>query len=384
MILVAGCGQKPTRAPETLPPAPDLVRTPAPIADHTNKMGIYLLLDDGRKHWPVERWAEHLRAAREIVGEWGFVVQLVRLDDLDAAKWQQFMDLCAALELTPVIRLATVYDQMAGYWIAPPQDADRTYRGVAQQYADFITALEWPTDEHWVIVGNEPNQGGEWGGKPDAAAYARFLIDVADTLHAVDPGARVLNGALDPYAPHTGDVALANGAMLLDAETFMDRMTAAYPGVWARIDVWASHSYPTGPFRNPPTDQTFQIDLINGAVNPAHDTPPEGIYNRGVQGYEWELFKLAALGAPTLPVLITETGWRHAETVNPGAADGGDDLPDAATVAGYLDQAWGVWGTDARVVGVVFFALDGNPAAWGHSNWLMVDERGRVVGRYYR
>jgi hypothetical protein len=244
--------------------------------------------------------------------------------------------------------------------------------------------------DHYVIVGNEPNHGGEWGGQPDPEAYARFLIDVADALHAADPNARVLNAGFDPYAPNTGGQPFADGMVYVDEETFLDRMHAAYPDVFDRLDAWASHAYPMGPFTEGPWVQAYQVDLINDAVNPDRVEPPLCIYNRGVNGYEWELFKLSTYGVEPLLVFITETGWRH-------AASGDTALPDAGMVAEYIDltlrgnggrypeypeEGWTPWLDDPRVAAVTFFALDGFPAEWGHTNWLVLDVEGKVLGTH--
>ncbi len=384
LVLLAACASRPDS-------------TPRPIPATSNRLGVYLLLDDGRNHWPVEVWPEHLRRARQAVGEWGYVTQLVRLDDLDPDRWQIFMDLCADLHLTPILRLATVYDREADRWIAPPPDPDGTYYTVAARYADFAAALDWPTGEHFVVAGNEPNHGNEWGGQPDPAAYARFLIDVADALHAADPGARVLNAGFDAYAPHTGGLPFIDGAAYMDEESFLDGMVAAHPDVFAHIDAWASHAYPQGPFAEGPWRQSYQVDLLNGAANPAHVEPPESVFNRGVNGYEWELYKLATYGVGPLPVLITETGWRHAESADLASPDGGPALPDAETMAHYLDltlhgnggrypqypeTGWTPWLDDPRVVAVTLFALDGLPSEWGHTNLLVLDAKGQVLGVY--
>lgn len=358
---------------------------PNPAQFGDNKLGVHLLLDDGRFQWPVSAWEAHLTYARQAVGAGGFVTELVRLDDLEVAKWQQFMDGCAVHELTPILRLATTYDTDAGWWNAPPLDADgRSYQTVAQQYATFIAALDWPGEPHFVIVGNEPNHGDEWGGKPDPAAYAQFLWDTAVALKAADPHAFILNAGLDPFTPHTGSQPFANGLWYLDSGTFLVEMVAAQPEVLDVLDGWASHPYPLGPFAAPPWEQTYQVDWLNDAPAPRY-VPPDGIFNRGVNGYEWELWLLAQLGAPELPVFITETGWRHGDVV----------YPDAALVTDYLDLAlrgndgryphfpqtgWTPWLEDARVVAITPFALDGNPAEWGHTNWLDMGTDGRILG----
>lgn len=371
----------------------------APLFDSAaaqNRLGLHLLLDDGRGIWPVELWPQHLDYARQAVGNGGYVVQLVRSDDLDPARWQLFMDLCAARKLIPILRLATVYDRERHLWEAPPADADGGYTEIALRYAGFVAALDWPTDAHYVIVGNEPNHGEEWGGRPDPAAYARFLVDVAAAVKSADGQARVLNAPLDAYAPHTGSQPFENGWYYMDSETFIDEMVTAQPEVLRHIDVWASHPYPAR-FSAPPWEQTYQRDLLNDAPNPRQRTPPPQVYNRGVNGYIWELWKLSTYGIHNLPVMITETGWRHQESVHENALDAGTGYPDAETAAAYIDLAlhgnkgrypaypeegWLPWLDDERILAVSFFALDGSPVEWGHTNWLALDVSGAVLDTY--
>jgi hypothetical protein len=183
----------------------------------------------------------------------------------------------------------------------------------------------------------------------------------------------------------------------LDEEIFLDQMHTAYPEVFDHVDIWASHAYPLGPLTEGPWLQEYAVDLLNDAANPGHVEPPPGIYNRGINGYEWELFKLSSYGVLPPPVMVTETGWRHVETTDPEATDNGRPLPDAVTTAKYLDMAllgngdrypdlpeegWTPWLTDPRIIAVTPFALDGLPAEWGHTNWLALDSQGSVMGTY--
>lgn len=368
---------------------------PRAIAPSANRLGVHLLLDDGRNQWPEAEWPAHMAQARALVGRGGYVVQLVRLDDLDVTRWQLFLDLCETYELRPIVRLATTFDQERGWWTAPPPDGNGGYGGVGQLYADFLAALRWPTEERLVVVGNEPNRGGEWGGVPDPAGYANFLIDTATALHEADPAFRVLNAGFDLYAPHTNGEPFVDGLVYMDAESFMDGMVVSRPGVFGYLDGWASHPYPLGPFVQPPGAQTFQFDYLNGATNLNHGVVPAGITNRGINGYEWELAKLSTYGVDDLPVFITETGWRHSETVDSDALDNHPaGLPTAAEVTGYLDLAlygngqneptmgWTPWLADERVYGVAYFALAGLPAEWGHTNLLELDPAGNILAPY--
>ena len=77
--------------------------------------------------------------------------------------------------------------------------------GVATQFATFFAALDWQHITPRFVVHNEPNHGTEWGGRPQPAEYARYLVDVATALHMLLPDAVVLNAGFDHYAPHTGN-----------------------------------------------------------------------------------------------------------------------------------------------------------------------------------
>ena len=365
------------------------------------KYGIHLLLnDDGRYpdpvHWSLSVWPEHLAYARKLVGEGGFVQEVIRLDDLNVAKWQTYLDLCAQQHLVPIIRLASTYDHDLLQWNAPPVDSDgQGYQIVARRYRDFLSKLRWPTTTRYVVVANEPNRGDEWGNQPDPARYARFLVDVGTALH--NAGMTVLAPSLDNYAPNSNGH-LIDGYRYLDSETFLDEMAAANPAAFQVVDVWSAHSYPLGPFVADPSKQTFQVDYLFGATNPRHQEPPPGVYNRGVNSYRWDLWKVAPyLGerATSISVMITETGWRHRNSQDPWAKDRVNaDVPDDR-LATYVDLAyhgndgkyphlpttgWTPWDDDPRVIGAVLFALDGYPRDWGHTNWLDLDQQGNVVG----
>jgi hypothetical protein len=388
-----------TRVPaKKATPAPPTPAGPAPWVRPGHKYGIQLLLDDGRNHWPEKVWPQHVQAARQIVGEGGYVLQLIRLDNLDVHRWQSFLDLCAQEHVIPIIRLAPAYDHERKWWIAPPKDAGGNgYTRVAQQARDFFAQLHWPTTPHYVIVGNEPNRGDEWSNQPNPAEYARFLRDVGNALHSV--GITILAPALDLYAPHSNGQKIA-GYRYIDAESFLDGMAAAAPEAFDVIDVWASHAYPLDPFRFDPSRQVFQIDYANGATNPRHAQPPDGIFNRGVNSYRWELWKLEQIAgrqAAQMPVLITESGWRHAPSQDPEAKDGVHAEISFEVQSAYLDLAfdgnhgrypdlpetgWTPWNDDPQVIAVVLFALGGYPREWGHTNWATVDNRGQVTGLY--
>jgi hypothetical protein len=370
-----------------------LEQSTSPPKPNVNKIGVHLLMDDGRKVWDEALWWHHISYAGQIVGTGGIVIQVIRQDDLDRDKWQYFMDSCLELDMLPVLRLATTVDREKGVWRVPQADADGRYHTVAAQYADFVASLDWRGMTPQVIILNEPNNGIEWGGKPDAAAYARLFVDVAQALREAVPTIQILNAALDLYAPHTGSQPFADGLFYVDANSFLDAMVAAEPTLLEQIDIWNNHSYPMGAFIQPPWEQQFHFDAMHDAMLNLASPPPAHIRNRGVNGYEWELWKLAQFGVNNLPVMITETGWRYHSEHAVLNADA--DYPDAATAAQYLDMAlrgnagrypqyprtgWTPWLHDERVMGVAFFALNGTPDEWGHSNLLIMNADGSVAG----
>jgi hypothetical protein len=374
----------------------DALLSPERAEPNIGKIGVHLLLDDGRNHWPIEIWDEHLAYAAQITSPKGIVVQVIRYDDLNAQRWQVFMDLAKQHDLTPVLRLASTFDFEKSWWNAPEADADGSYRAWGEDYASFLNALEWPSEQKHVILLNEPNNGHEWGGKPDAAAYARFVLDVSAVLREEVDNVIILNAAFDPYAPNTGSLPFPDtDVYLIDANTFMNDMEAAQDGVFANFDIWNSHAYALG-LREHPEERFYNFDYMNDAEN---TMPPfiEGLYNRGINGYEWELWKLAQLGYPELAVMITETGWRHLETTDPNSLDDGFGYPTVEQIAEFYDYAFRgsdspyaeglsptitAWFDDERVLSVAPFALDGVPWEWGHTNLLELDAEGNVLGTY--
>jgi hypothetical protein len=367
-------------APAQAAPGP---RRPMPPAA---RLGVHMLLSEGYTPWPWRAWRDHLTLAREAVGPGGYVLQVLSDGNRDPARWQAFMAGARNNGLRPIVRLATRYDRNLRHWRAPiPDRTLDSYHRVAADYRRFLDALRWPPGERVVIVGNEPNRGDEWGGRPNPTQYARFLRDVAAALRPA--GYTVLNAALDAYCPNTNG-ARVDGVRYVDAESFMDGMRRAAPSFPTWLDGWASHAYPQGPFAAPPGEQTFKIDLLNGAENPDHMEPAAGVYNRGVNGYGFELAKLATYGAPALPVWITETGWRHRDAPMPsrdrhGAVLGHQEAAEHVrrALAGPGD-GFTPWLADERVRAIVFFGFDGDPAYWGHSSIVRMSPDGRVIGRY--
>ena len=370
--------------------------TEQPLEPDFNKLGIHLLLDDGRGSWDVSLWDDHIARAGDMLPENGFVVQLVRVDDLNIDKWQVFMDSVHDHNLTPILRLATIFDDDTWIWIPPQPDDNGSYTSIARAYTDFIKGLDWHTNQHYIILLNEPNNGHEWGKRPDPVAYAQFVMDVAPMIREVDENAVILNGAFDLHAPHTGDAPFPDTDLyFMSADKFMDDMHTAQPDVFQQFDVWNSHAYPLH-FTEPPWEREQGFDnLVTGQTD--YENAPRYLYNKGVNGYEWEIWKLSTFGVRDLPIIITETGWRHAETVDENSLDSGE-YPTVEQITQYLDLlllgnqfervadvltgSWTGLLVDERVIGVIPFAFNGTPNEWGHTNWLEMSSDGEILGEY--
>jgi hypothetical protein len=381
----------PSPSPTSTPPPTSTPRPPTPTPIAINKRGLHLLLDDGTTRFPETLWEQQIVWAGRLSGPGGYAVELVRSNDLKPDSWQHMIDLLDREGQIPIIRLATFKDERNQWWTAPQPDPDgRSYKSAADRFRRFFDAITWHADTVLVTVANEPNRPDEWGGAPSPAAYARYLRDVAEAMGRVTSvKVLVLNGALDAYAPS----ASFGATYAIDSDLFMEGMATEVPDIFERLDGWASHAYPLGPFTEDPGHQIFKIDDVRPNATPRQEPPP-GIANRGVNGYEWELWKLQQLGVEkTLPVYVTESGWRHRASQSANARDHDfatvDDARFAELVGLAFDgpptgkaEGWTPWNADPRVKAVALFALAGRPEDWGHTNLLLLDPSGRIQGAY--
>ena len=248
-------------------------------------VGAHLMMTGKHTEFPRHTWGEHLRYVRQMSGPGGWAVQVVQINDLNPEKWNAYLEAVFALELRPVLRLATYPGEGSGHWVQPDADAPAAW-------ADFFTQLEL-TQPVWVVVGNEPNSGAEWGGRADPSGYAGYFVATTRRLRQLEQPIFISMAALDLYAPHTNDLSFSGlDITMMDAAAFWDGVFAAQPRIMRYVDFWASHAYPDGPFTRPPWEQTFRFDRVHGAERLPILQPPSGVHNRGVNGYEWERWYL--------------------------------------------------------------------------------------------
>jgi hypothetical protein len=271
-----------------------------PISVPNNKFGIHVL------------FPEEVSDAAPLVnsggGDWGYVTIPIQASDRSLDKWQKFMDDCARRHLIPIIRLATTGDYFVqGSW-SEPSKYD------VLDFANFLNSLDWPTKNRYIIIFNEPNRGDEWGGAPDAAAYAIILDYATKIFKQTNPNFFVISAGLDNGAANIPGKSI-------DEFSFMQEMNDAVPGIFAEIDGLGSHSYPNPGFAATPSD-----------------------YRMGIYSFYYQNQLVENLTGKKLPVFITETGWSS------------DKISDS-TQADYYANAFSNYWSDPQIVAVTPFIL---------------------------
>lgn len=261
--------------------------------------------------------------------EWHYLTIPLSLNDLNKqAEWQNFFNLAKQERIIPIVRLATRFEN--GSWQVPT-------RKDVLLLSNFLSQLEWPTEQRFVVVFNEVNHTSEWGGHINPAEYAEILSFTADWLHTEQKNYAILPAAMDLAAP--------NGPTTREAFSYLEAMRAANPEVFAQIDFWNSHSYPNPGFSSAPT---------RTAVN-------------SLRGFHYELDFVKKHTGRDLRVFITETGWADVPATRRW-------LTDYYTYA--LQHIW----SDPRVIAVTPFVLKGDPGPFSEFGFL--DQNNQPTRQY--
>lgn len=262
-------------------------------------------------------------------GEWGYVTLVIQADDRSFDKWQPIFYDLMTYKLIPIVRIAGKVD--GNVWTRPTESD-------AQSWADFLDSLYWPTKKRIVSIYNEPNHGREWGGTADPADYARVLSTTIEALKKKNADFFVLNAGFDASTPQEPPDYYELGR-------YLQEMEQAVPGIFNKLDGWASHSYPNPGFSGKVTDS-----------------------GKGtIRGYQWELdFLRERLNVTkNLPVYIKETGWPYRTTERPTLRTS-EELAAANIVQAFQT----VWSQDPQVVAVTPFLLRYRGSAFVHFSWL--------------
>lgn len=264
-----------------------------------NKFGIHVF-DTSE----VEKAAQFANSSG---GEWGYITIPIRANERDLAKWTKFMVDCRRLKLIPILRIASF--PSGENWMAPNE-----YDLV--DFSNFLNDLPWPTKNRYVLVYNEPNHQGEWGGFVYPEEYARVLDRATDIFHKKNADFFVIAAGFDSSAP--------NSATSMDVYRYMEAMNAANPGVFARVDGLSFHAY----------------------GNPGFSSFPNSRSKVSIGSYKFELdFLFRRFGISEPKIFLTEAGWRV-------------DLIGDTAARNFYHQAFESFWTEPNIVAITPFVLD--------------------------
>lgn len=308
-----------------------------PLSVPNNKYGIHIIS-------PSSEEASHSADLVNTNGDWGYVTLLIESRDRNAQKWQSFFDELRRRHLIPIVRIANHPE--GNFWKRPTD-------GEENQWAEFLNNLNWPTKNRYVIIYNEPNHATEWGNATDPKNYAQVLDKTIDSLKAKSDDFFVLNAGFDASTPHKPPV-------YFDQYEYMKQMNEEVPGIFNKLDGWASHSYP----------------------NPGFVGSPNDTGRKSIRGFEWELAVLKELGVnKILPVFITETGWKHSE-----GRETDRSLPPVEAVSEYYKQAFDTAWADERIVAVTPFLLNYQTPPFDHfsfKKYTGAPQNTKILGTEY-
>lgn len=275
-----------------------------PLSVPNNKIGIHIL------------FVSELEKAAKLInsngGDWGYVVIPIQTGDRDLLKWQKFMDECKRLHIIPILRLATAGDYFnTSVWSKPT-----TYDVL--DFANFLNSLNFPTKNRYIIAFNEVNRADEWQGAVSASEYAEILDYTVDIFKERNPDFFIISAGMDNAA--------ANSQTSVNQYDFLRQMQISKPGIFSKIDGFASHSYP----------------------NPAFSSLPNSQSPMGIRSFEYEKELIDSYAGKNLPVFITETGWTSKNIPNTtialyfkDALENAWNNPQIVTIAPFLLQASG-------------------------------------------
>ncbi len=259
-------------------------------------------------------------------GDWGYVSLVIQEDDRNREKWQAVFNSMRRLHLIPIVRLATKINGDA--WEKPTIES-------ISDWISFFNALNWPIENRYIVLFNEPNHANEWGRTLDPKGYAELATAFAQAFHAASEDYFVLPAGLD--------VSAATDGRSLDAASYLKQMYEANPKLFELFDGWVSHSYP----------------------NPAFSGSAYA-YGRGtVRSYAWEREYLRSLGvSKSYPIFITETGWVHSF----GVTNNFNMLSPEAIGSALQQSSVGAW-TDVSIVAITPFIFNYQGLPFDHFSW---------------
>lgn len=288
-----------------------------PVMAVENKLGVHILYTD-----EIER-------VSDLLPNGGYVTVPMKIDELDQSNWQKFFNEAGDKNLIPIIRLATTFENNS--WRRPTQ------KNIVD-FNQFLNSLDWKRDSLIIVLFNEPNQAGEWGGKVDPESYGEMLSFGLNWFKTEKRNYIVLPAALDMAADGKNRT--------MPASIFLNVLIEKYPNAIASLDAWNSHAYPNPGFAGKPTDNNFA----------------------NVKSYQWELNLLKDKLEKDFSVYITETGWDKSKK--------NDKL-----IASYFKTAYEkIWKIDKKVLSVTPFLF--NAQTLPFSNFSLINKNDKPTLLY--
>ncbi len=255
-------------------------------------------------------------------GDWGYVTFVIRKDEKDPKRWQEFFNQLRRFHLIPIVRIAT--RQLPDKWEKPNLED-------IKEWVLFLNNLNWVVKNRYVIIGNEPNHAKEWGGEISPNEYAEYFYNFAKELKKASQDFFVLPAGFDALAPNSDET--------MNEEDFIKAMLSHKPNVFEYADGWVSHSYPSYDSKG--------IEIKEGRGS--------------IKTFEWELNLLKKMGVDkNFPVFITETGWAHEtedEKQNKNPNNDQLNLKSEDEISERIKNAFSSVWKDPRIVAVTPFIL---------------------------
>ena len=200
------------------------------------KIGIHTRLTDEVEEWKIKRTLEMVRemGASWIVEYFPWAYYEPSPETYDWKHPNEVVRHARSQGLTVVARLGLVPK-----WARPKDTSDlyldeSNYDDFANYVAAFAEHFKGQVD--YIIIWNEPNLSLEWGMRPvDPESYVKLLQTAYRRVKEVNPGVKVLGGALAPTLAPEGNEWGMNDL------TFLERMYQA--GAAPYFDILAVHAY---------------------------------------------------------------------------------------------------------------------------------------------
>lgn len=289
-----------------------------PLDTPNNKYGIHIVDPND-----ISQLRELVNSSQ---GNWGYVTLVIQEDDRNREKWQSVFNTMRRDHLIPIVRLATRIE--GDSWKKPSAES-------ASDWVTFFNSLNWPIENRYVVLFNEPNHANEWGRTIDPTGYATLASQFTEAFHTANEDYFVMQAGFDVSASSDGQSR--------DAATFIKEMYTAKPDLFDRLDGWTSHSYP----------------------NPAFSGSSFASGRGTVRSYAWEREYLRSLGVTKFyPIFITETGWVHSF----GISNNYGLLSPEAVGDALQQSAIGAW-SDKNIVAITPFIFNYQGLPFDHFSW---------------